>query len=154
MGSAQAVFSNQFGQFVRDHHEPPAGEMPEVPYPLAQATRAAIAHHLIPLALLARADGEESAVEQRAILDHAGAMLAKAGHALSDADRAKLGDYIAGFRPSLMQLDSALHRLEAEDADTKIAFLGAARAVVMADGRLDPAEARRLDRLKLEFASA
>jgi hypothetical protein len=89
-----------------------------------------------------------------AMLDHAVAMLAAAGHPVGEADLAKLKAYIMGFRPTLMQLDPALHRLEQETTDNKIAFLGAARAVVMADGRLDTAEARLLDELKLEFAKA
>jgi tellurite resistance protein len=153
MGIEQTMFSGRFGQYVRDRHEPcTAAPVPETPWPLPQETREAIAHHLIPLALLARADGGESEAEQMIMLEHVVAMLTKTGHAVTDLDKAKLKTYIAGFRPSLMQLDPALHRLDHEDADTKIAFLGAARAVVMADGRTDPAEARLLDELKLEFA--
>ena len=150
---SSGVLVGRFGQYVRDHHrEPVTAPAPEATYPLPQETREAISHHLIPLALLARADGNADAAEQAAILDHLVAVLTKTGHAVGDADRTKLKDYIAGFRPSLMQLDPALHRLDREDSDSKIAFLGAARAVVMADGRTDPAEARLLDELKLEFA--
>ena len=150
---SSGVLVGRFGPFVRDYHEPrPVQTSPETPYPLPQETREAIAHHLIPLALLARADGDECAAEQQAILDHVVALLTKTGHAVSDADKAKLKDYIAGFQPTLMQLDPALHRLDHEDTDSKIAFLGAARAVVMADGRTDPAEAHLLEELKLEFA--
>ena len=155
MGIEQTMFSGRFGQYVRDRHErcgvPPA---PETPYPLPQETRETIAHHLIPLALLARADGGVAEAEQKAMCDYAVAMLAAAGHPVGDADLADLQDYIAGFRPTLMQLDPALHRLEEETTDKKIAFLGAARAVVMSDGRVDAAEARLLDELKLEFAKA
>ena len=155
MGIEQTMFAGRFGQYVRDRHEPrTAQDSVEIPYPLSQDTRDIIAHHLIPLGLLARADGDIAAAEQKAMCDHAIAMLAKSGHPTSDADIGKLKDYIASFRPSLMQLDPALHRIEREDADTKIAFLGAARAVVMADGRIDAAEARLLDELKLEFANA
>jgi hypothetical protein len=155
MGIEQTMFAGRFGQYVRDRHEPRIAQDPvEIPYPLPQETRDVIAHHLIPLGLLARADGDIAAAEQKAMLDHAVAMLAKNGHPVSDAQMGKLKDYIAGFRPSLMQLDPALHRLEREDADTKIAFLSAARAVVMADGKVDAAEARLLDELKLEFAKA
>jgi hypothetical protein len=155
MGIEQTMFAGRFGQYVRDRHEPRAAQdFAEIPYPLPQETRDVITHHLIPLALLARADGDVAAAEQKAMLDHALATLANAGHPVVDADLGKLKDYIAGFRPTLMQLDPALHRLEREDADSKIAFLGAARAVVMADGRIDPAEARLLDELKLEFARA
>jgi hypothetical protein len=155
MGIEQTMFAGRFGQYVRDRHEPRiAQDSAEIPYPLPQETRDVISHHLIPLGLLARADGGIASAEQKAMVDHAVAMLAKSGHSVGDADMGKLKDYIAGFRPSLMQLDPALHRIEREDADTKIAFLGAARAVVMADGRVDAAEARLLDELKLEFARA
>ena len=155
MGIEQTMFAGRFGQYVRVKHEPrTAQDSSEVPYPLSQETRDVITHHLIPLALLARADGDIAAAEQKAMLDHAVAMLAKSGHPISDADMNKLKDYIAGFRPALMQLDPALHRLEREDADTKIAFLGAARAVANADGKITDGEARLLDELKLEFAKA
>jgi hypothetical protein len=155
MGIEQTMFAGRFGQYVRDKHEPrTAQDSSEVPYPLSQETRDVIAHHLIPLALLARADGDIAAAEQKAMLDHAVAMLAKSGHPISDADMNKLKDYIAGFRPALMQLDPALHRVEREDADTKIAFLGAARAVANADGKITDGEGRLLDELKLEFAKA
>jgi len=155
MGIEQTMFAGRFGQYVRDRHEPRAAQdSAEIPYPLSQETRDIITHHLIPLGLLARADGDIATAEQKAMCDHAVAMLAKSGHPVKDADVGKLKDYIAGFRPSLMQLDPALHRIEREDTDTKIAFLGAARAVVMADGRVDAAEARLLDELKLEFAKA
>ncbi|HSC61425.1 MAG TPA: TerB family tellurite resistance protein [Rhizomicrobium sp.] len=155
MGIEQTMFAGRFGQYVRDKHEPrTAQDSSEVPYPLSQETRDVITHHLIPLALLARADGDIAAAEQKAMLDHAVAMLAKSGHPISDADMNKLKDYIAGFRPALMQLDPALHRVEREDADTKIAFLGAARAVANADGKITDGEGRLLDELKLEFAKA
>lgn len=155
MGMEQTMFAGRFGQYVRERHEPQAAQAAaEIPYPLSQETRDVITHHLIPLALLARADGDIASAERKAMLDHAIALLAKSGHPVSDTDLGKLKYYLAGFRPSLMQLDPALHRLEREDADSKIAFLGAVRAVVMADGRIDPAEARLLDELKLEFAKA
>ena len=86
--------------------------------------------------------------------DHAIALLAKAGHPVSDADMGKLNDYVAGLRPSLMQLDPALHRIEREDADCKNAFVTAGRAVANADGRITAEESRLLDALKLEFAKA
>ncbi|HSM94962.1 MAG TPA: TerB family tellurite resistance protein [Rhizomicrobium sp.] len=155
MGIEQTMFAGRFGGYVRERREArPAQDCAEIPYPLPQETRDVIAHHLIPLALLARADGDTAAAEQKVMLDHAAAMLTRSGHPVSDADRGKLRDYVAGFRPSLMQLDPALHRIEREDADTKIAFLGAARAIANADGRITDGEARLLDELKLEFARA
>ena len=155
MGIEQTMFAGRFGGYVRERCEArPAQDSAEIPYPLPQDTRDVITHHLIPLALLARADGDVASAEQKAMLDHAIVMLAKSGRPVSDGDTGKLKDYIAGFRPSLMQLDPALHRIEREDADTKIAFLGAARAVANADGKITDGEARLLDELKLEFAKA
>jgi hypothetical protein len=81
-------------------------------------------------------------------------VLANSGHALNDADRERLKTYIAGFRPTLMQLDPSLHRLDHDTYENKIAFLDASRALVNADGRIDAAETRLLDELKLEFAKA
>ncbi|MGN6149830.1 MAG: TerB family tellurite resistance protein [Rhizomicrobium sp.] len=155
MGIEQTMFAGRFGQYVRDRHEPRAAQdSAEIPYPLPQETRDVITHHLIPLGLLARADGDIAAAERKAMVDHAIAMLAKNGHPVSDAQMGGLTDYVAGFRPSLMQLDPALHRIEREDADTKIAFLSAARAVANADGKITDGEARLLDEMKLEFARA
>ncbi|HEY7976728.1 MAG TPA: hypothetical protein VID67_00930 [Rhizomicrobium sp.] len=155
MGIEQTMFAGRFGQYVRDRHETRAAQdSAEIPYPLPQETREVITHHLIPLGLLARADGDIAAAEQKAMIDHAVALLAKSGHPVNEADLGKLKDYIAGFRPSLMQLDPALHRIEREDVGTKIAFLGAAHAVANADGRITDGEARLLDELKLEFAKA
>jgi len=153
MGIEQTMFAGRFGQYVRGRCETrTAQDSVEIPYPLPQETRDVIAHHLIPLALLARADGDVASAEQKAMLDHAITLLTHAGHPVAEADMSKLKDYIAGLRPSLMQLDPALHRIEREDTDTKIAFLGAARAVANADGKITDGEARLLDELKLEFA--
>lgn len=155
MGIEQTLFSGRFGQYVRDRHEPCEEPIaPEAVYPLAQETREILTPHLIPLALLARADGSVAETEQNVMFDHAMAVLAAAGHPVAEADGAKLRDLIAGFRPTLLQLDPALHRLDRESTGSKIAFLTAARAIVLADGRVDAAEARLLDELKLEFAKA
>jgi hypothetical protein len=155
MGIEQTILAGRFGQYVRDKHMPCAAQdTPEIPFPLGQDMRETINHHLIPLALLARADGDVAGVERKIMYDHAAALLAKAGHPVSDADMDKLKDYIAGLRPSLLQLDPALHRLEREDAAGKIAFVMATRALVNADGKITADEAHMLDALKLEFAKA
>lgn len=147
------ILVGRFGQFVRDYNEDaPPVQAPEPDFALPQDVRETISHHIIPLVLLARADGNEDSGEQKAICDHAIAILAKAGKTISDAQADALKAYIANLRPSLMQLDPALRKLEKETPDAMIALLAAARAVVMADGRIDPAEARLLDELKLELA--
>jgi hypothetical protein len=89
MGIEQTMFAGRFGQYVRDRHGPRAAQdSAEIPYPLPQDTRDIIAHHLIPLALLARADGDIASAEQKAMLDHAVAMLAKVHHSVSGDEMA------------------------------------------------------------------
>jgi tellurite resistance protein len=144
----------RFGQFVREQHEAPALEAgPEVPFPddLARL-RGVVSHHVIPLALLARADGDFAQSERQAILDHCLALLEDNGTPASDADRAALEDYIATFRPSLMQLDPALKRLEREPPETVAAMFAAATAVIEADGRCDPAQARLIAEMREELS--
>src|SRR5580704_5770480 len=90
----------RFGQFVREQHNPSVQEAgPEVPFPYGLARlRETVSHHVIPLALLARADGDFADSEKQAILDHCLALLAQGGTPVSGADRAALEDYIATFR--------------------------------------------------------
>jgi tellurite resistance protein len=142
----------RFGEFVREQHDEivsaPAAPIEE---PLAHE-RQMIAHHMIPLALLARSDGNSDVAEQAAMLDHAVAVLAIKGETVSDNDREALKIYIAEMKPSLVQLDSALKRLEQGSPQEITALLGAAKKVMMADGNLDPAEAHLLDEMQHELA--
>ena len=144
----------RFGQMVRERNNhataQPGPEHPAGGGPI-DAIRTYVAHHLIPLALLARSDGSADAAEQQAILDHAADMLSKSGKPLSDADRAALKDHIEKFRPSLMQLDPALKRIEQEPPESIAALLQAAKNVVAADGKIDPAEARLLEELQRDL---
>src|ERR1700749_529182 len=144
----------RFGTFVRDQHEEIVNSTPdEIAEPLAHE-RQMIAHHMIPLALLARSDGNTDVTEQNAMLDHALAVLASKGETVSDADRAALKSYIAALRPSLVQLDPALKRLEHESPQAVASLLDAARKVMEADGKIDDAEAHLLDEMKHELTKA
>jgi tellurite resistance protein len=144
----------RFGEFVRDQHDAiataPAAPIEE---PLAHE-RQMIAHHMIPLALLARSDGNSDVAEQSVMLDHALALLKMKGETLADADRAALKSYIASLKPSLVQLDHALHRLEKESPQEITALLDAAKKVMMADGNMDAAEAHLLEELKADLTKA
>lgn len=144
----------RFGAFVREQHDA-AASAPATPIeePLAHE-RQMIAHHMIPLALLARSDGNSDVAEQAAMLDHALAVLTMKGEIVSDADRAALKSYIAAMRPSLVQLDPALKRLEQESPETVAALLAAAKNVMMADGALDAAETHLLEEMQKDLAKA
>jgi hypothetical protein len=144
----------RFGEFVRDQHEAIASA-PTAPIeePLAHE-RQMIAHHMIPLVLLARSDGNSDVEEQAAMLEHALAVLKMKGETVSDSDREALKIYIAEMKPSLVQLDPALKRLESGSPEEMAALVQAAEAVMNADGKIDPAEAHLLEGLKAELAKA
>jgi hypothetical protein len=144
----------RFGQFVREQHNPSIQETePEQPFPEnLSRLREAVSHHVIPLALLARADGDFAQSERQAIFDHCLALLRSNGIPTGSEDSAALGEYIAACRPSLLQLDPALKRLEKESPQAVSAMLAAAEAVIEADGRCDPAEARLMADMREELA--
>jgi len=148
------VLVGRFGAFVREQHDTAASAPAPAPFPDAlQAEREVIAHHLIPLALMARADGDYTVSERRVIVEHCMSLLERVGVKPSAADRDTLENYVAGFRPSLMQLDPALKRLEHESAESLSALLSAAKNLMEADGKLDPAEAKLLDELRVQLAA-
>src|SRR6201996_6840367 len=78
----------RFGSFVREQHDEIASApTAEIQEPLAHE-RQMIAHHMIPLALLARSDGNSDVAEQAVMLDHALTVLKMKGETVPDADRA------------------------------------------------------------------
>ncbi|HUB84620.1 MAG TPA: TerB family tellurite resistance protein [Rhizomicrobium sp.] len=144
----------RFGAFVRDQHDAiAAAPTAQIEEPLAHE-RQMIAHHMIPLALLARSDGNSDVAEQAAMLDHALTVLRMKGETVPDAGRAALKTYIAALRPSLVQLDPALKRLEHEPPETIAALLDAAKKVMMADGATDEAETHLLEEMQKDLAKA
>jgi hypothetical protein len=145
------ILVGRFGDFVREQN-PPAEPVP-APFPSdLKHIHETAGHHVVLLALLARADGETAASEKDVIVTHCLAFANAAGHSVSDAERAALADYVSRFRPALMQLDPALKRL-AHDSKADIAALfAAAQAVVDADGVRRPAEVRLLAELREDLA--
>jgi hypothetical protein len=140
----------RFGELVREKSAAAQNDdTPNDPFPADLARlRAAFAHHLIPLALLSRADGDYAAAEQDAILAHCLLLAARADMAVAAAEREALKAYIGEFRPALSQLDAALKRIESENAEHMAALIAAAQAVVDADGERRPEEARLLAELE------
>ena len=148
------VLVDRFGEFVRERHTPVSHAIAPTPFPeTLQAEREIIAHHLIPLALLARADGDFAASEQHTIVEHCLTLLERIGVKPSAADRTTLESYVTSFRPTLMQLDPALRKLEKDSPGSIAALLCAARKVMDADGKIDPAETELLDDLRAELAN-
>jgi tellurite resistance protein len=143
-----------FGAFVRETYvepvEPPRPE-PESSDALHRV-RELCGHHIIPLALLSRADGESVASERDAIANHCGWLMKDAGVAVSEAERTALKHHLESFQPTLMQLDLALKRIEHEPKERIAALFAAAINVVEADGKRDPGELRFLAKLSDDLA--
>lgn len=148
------VLVGRFGGFVREQHfpPPPAPLVQEAPFPETLLhLREAVSHHLIPLTLLARADGDYAALEQDAILNHCIALAHEAGIDTDDREVVMLKAYICEYKPSLMQLDPALHRLARCSHGEVASLVRAAQAVVDADGTRREEETRLLEELLLEL---
>jgi tellurite resistance protein len=110
-----------------------------------------VGHHLIPLVLIARSDGEFERRERDAIITHCVTFARTRGLELDGTGTVEFIEYVESYRPSLMQLDPALKRLEHGSHNELAALVAAARAVVEADGVIRREESRFLDQLNEEL---
>jgi len=115
--------------------------------------REALNHHIIPLLLLSRADGESVAPERDAILRYCINAMKDAGGSVSDEEAQALGAYIESYRPTRMQLASALKRLETESRERILALVAAAQVVISADAEHRDSEKRFLSDIAKELAA-
>lgn len=142
----------RFGSFVRETHIPQAEAAAIPPFPdQLNHLREAVGHHLIPLVLIARADGEFEQRERDVIVTHCVTFARRCGLELDGGGTIEFVEYIESYRPSLMQLDPALTRLEHGSRDEMAALVAAARAVIEADGVIRPEETRFLEQLDEEL---
>ena len=142
----------RFGTFVRETHTPPAQLPPEPAFPdRLNHLREAVGHHLIPLVLIAKSDGEFEVRERDVIVGHCVAFAQSRGLEFDGAAKVEFVEYIDSYCPSLMQLDPALKRLEHGGHDELIALVAAVRAVMEADGVIRPEEMRFLNELNEEL---
>jgi uncharacterized membrane protein YebE (DUF533 family) len=142
----------RFGSFVRETHVPQADSTPLPPFPDSlNHLREAVGHHLIPLVLIARSDGDFEQREREVIVTHCVTFARSRGLELDGAGTIEFVEYIESYRPNLVQLDPALTRLERGSHDEMVALVAAARAVIEADGVVRPEETRFLDQLNEEL---
>ena len=138
-----------FGDFVREVYVPIEAIEAQVGFPEElHGLRDAVGHHLIPLLLLARTDREFAPCEEDSIVAHCVMFARRQGVSCDEARAAAFREYVASFRPSLMQLDPALVRLAKCAHGEFAALVDAAHAVVAADGVSRPEEVKFLARLQ------
>ncbi len=143
----------RFGSFVRETHIPQGEAAPAPAFPDGlNHLRETVGHHLIPLVLIARSDGEFEQRERDVIVTHCVTFARSRGLDLDGSGTIEFVEYIESYRPSLTQLDSALKLLEHGNHEEMAALVAAARAVIEADGVIRPEETRFLDQLNEDLA--
>jgi hypothetical protein len=144
----------RFGTFVRENHTPHPSPPPEAPFPLHLIQlREKVAHHLIPLVLIGRSDREFLDCEREVIVGHCVTVASDAGLTLDKSEIDVFDSYVDDFHPALMQLEPALNRLARCPHAELEGLLGAAQALVAADGQVTPEETRLLSELQEELAA-
>lgn len=144
----------RFGTFIRENHTPSPAPPPQSPFPPhLNQLREKVAHHLISLVLIARSDREFLDCERDVIVSHCLSVAGKAGLALDGSERELLDAYVDGFHPTLMQLEPALQRLGRCPHAEVASLLEAAQALISADGKVTPEEARLISELQEELAA-
>jgi hypothetical protein len=134
----------QFGTFIRERHVVVMEDGPALSFPdELNDVRHAIAHHLIPLTLLARCDGDYAPQERDVIVAHCIAVAERKGVAMDSARILLFTQYVTDFRPTLMQLDPAIALLADAAPSEVFELVSAAHAVVDADG-IERDEEKRL----------
>src|SRR5262249_8051821 len=127
----------RFGTFVRENHTPHPSPPPEAPFPPhLNQLREKVAHHLIPLVLIGRSDRAFLACERDVIVRHCVAVASDAGLTLETSEIDAFDSYVDDYHPALMQLEPALHRLGRCSHTELERLLGAAQALVAADGEV------------------
>ena len=144
----------RFGTYIRENHTPSPMAPPESPFPPhLNQIREKIAHHLIPLVLIGRADREFLDSERDVIVRHCLGVARDAGVALDGSEARLLDAYVDDFYPTLVQLEPVLQRLGRCQHAELAKLLDAAQAVIMADGKVTPEETRLITELREELAA-
>lgn len=110
-------------------------------------------HFLIPLVLLAHADGESVAKEHEVIAGYCLQRLEIEGITVTPEERAAFLAYIRSYKPTRMQLAFAVKKLAAEPKADLLGLVAAAKAVVEADDTEQEGEKRFFDNIERELAA-
>lgn len=142
------ILVGRFGAFVREAHVVVVDDHQPEEFPNdLNMLREAIAHHLIPLMLLARSDGEFAPQERDVVVAHCIDQARRRGIEVDSGRASLFSDYVSSYRPTLMQLDPALARLTHSAHEEVLNLVCAAQAVIEADGVVRPEEAKLLAEL-------
>src|SRR5689334_10493832 len=105
----------RFGAFLEEQTPPQAAsEAVEAFSDDLRRVRQELNHHVIPLLMLARCDGETAELERAAIILHCRGCFQEDGIDLAPEEEAALEIYLREFRPTRVQLDWAVKLLVQE----------------------------------------
>ena len=142
--SIQSLLS-RFGAFIRGLYTLPPQAGPEVPFPFRlRSQEITIGHHLVPLIMLARSDGELSEGERDVIVAHCQVLSTRRGQRLNPQELTDLETYIGHLAPDLAVLDPALRRLESGGHDELADLFSAAHRVILVDDIVKAGELNQL----------
>ena len=91
----------RFGSFVRETHVAPVETASPTPFPdELNHLREAVGHHLIPLVLIARSDGEFESRERDVIVTHCVGLARRQGLELDGSGTIEFVEYVETFGPA------------------------------------------------------
>ncbi|WOI52472.1 TerB family tellurite resistance protein [Parvularcula sp. LCG005] len=96
---------------------------------------------------IARSDGDYCQSELDAILAYVESESEIAGLLTNESDRSYLSGYLKRQRPDAAVLDKCIEKLSVAPIADQVRFLTSAKAVVLADGQIHPAEIEILDQI-------
>jgi hypothetical protein len=154
MGMSLGILVGRFGDFVREHHEPPEVLKPESPFPPhLNELRDRVGLHLIPLVLIARSDRAFLPAERMVIVGHCLKIADDAGIALDGSEKDLLDAYVDDFYPTIVQLEPALHRLSRAEHAEIAALLEAAHELLLADADMNARKRQILVELRDDLSA-
>ena len=144
----------RFGEFLSEHVLPPPEFAAGAPLTDdLMRIRQHYGHHLIVLALLARADGESAPSERAVIVQHCISRAKASGIEMTEPEETALEQHLAEFRPLRGQLDIAVQHMRHDTIEDIAALILAAKDIVDADGIRRPREIEFLEELSRDLAS-
>lgn len=153
-GMSLGILVGRFGEFVREHHEPPEALKPEPPFPPhLNELRDRVGLHLIPLVLIARSDRAFLPAERTVIVTHCLKVADGAGIAMDGSEAALLDAYIDDFYPTIAQLEPALHRLSRADHAEIAALLETTHELLLADADMNASKREILAELRDDLSA-
>lgn len=129
-----AVLVDDLIAYLKDQNSPQEGSHPGVPPAGLERVFDSFGHHLVALTLVARSDAKVVAKERESIVRYCASRARRTGREMTAEEEAALSEHLRHFRPTMMHLTPMLERLKHDTKSEIASLIGAAHALVEADG--------------------